>query len=192
MTQHITSAVNSIVKKLSRRNALLWLGGSGLGTAIVVGTQQEVTAQNNKDKDVKLINPPTLSNPPQNGYSHIAVTPAKTRTVYISGQIGLNLQGNIVSNDFEEQLIQAFKNLRLALAAVNAQPQDVLKTTILVVNHTDEKLIPIGREIANLWGNQPPANTFIAVPRLAFDGILFEIDAYAVIPEKRYEGMMSI
>jgi len=180
MTQRITSAVNSIVTKFSRRNALLWLGGSGLGTAIVVGTQKEVSAQDHKD--VKLVNPPTLYNAPRNGYSHIAVTPPKTKTVYISGQFGSDLQGNLVSDDYEEQLVQAFRNLRFALDAVGARPQDVAKTTVLIVNHTQEKLIPLGREIANLWGNRPPANTLIPVPRLALDGMLFEIDAYAVIP----------
>jgi len=190
MTRRITRAVNSLAAKLPRRNALLWLGGSGLGTAFVMGTQKEVNAQ--EHKDVKLVNPPTLYNAPQNGYSHIAVTPPRTRTVYISGQFGSDLQGNLVSDDYEEQLVQAFKNLRFALAAVGARPQDVAKTTVLIVNHTQEKLIPLGREIANLWGNQPPANTLIPVPRLALDGMLFEIDAYAVIPEKGKGGMFSI
>ncbi|OYD92601.1 endoribonuclease L-PSP [Nostoc sp. 'Peltigera membranacea cyanobiont' 210A] len=183
MTRPISSAVNSLVANFSRRNALLWLGGSGITTALMVVTQKEVSAKDNKE--LKLVNPPTLYNAPQNGYSHIAVTPSRARTVYISGQFGSDLQGNLVSNEFEKQLIQAFKNLRYALAAVGAQPQDVAKTTILIVDHNQNKLIPLGREIINLWGNQPPANTLIPVPRLALDGMLFEIDAYAVIPENR-------
>ncbi|MGV0106823.1 Endoribonuclease L-PSP [Nostoc sp. DSM 114160] len=183
MTKCITSAVNSLVANFSRRNALLWLGGSGITTALMVGTQKEVSAKDNKE--LKLVNPPTLYNPTQNGYSHIAVTPSRARTVYISGQFGSDLQGNLVSNEFEKQLIQAFKNLRYALAAVGAQPQDVAKTTVLIVDHNQNKLIPLGREIINLWGNQPPANTLIPVPRLALDGMLFEIDAYAVIPDNR-------
>ncbi|MBG1241860.1 RidA family protein [Nostoc sp. NZL] len=182
MTRRITSAVNSLVANLSRRNALLWLGGSGVTTALMVGAQKEVSAQNNKE--LKLVNPPTLYDATRNGYSHIAVTPSRTRTVYISGQFGSDLQGNLVSDDFEQQLIQAFKNLRFALQAVGAQPQDVAKTTILIADYDQSKLIPLGREISNLWGYKPPANTLIPVPRLALDGMLFEIDAYAVIPEK--------
>ncbi|BAY18295.1 endoribonuclease L-PSP [Nostoc sp. HK-01] len=188
MNQRITSAVNSIVTKFSRRNALLWLGGSGLGTALVAGTQKEVIAQGNANRDVTLLNPPTLYNAPQNGYSHIAITPPRTRTVYISGQFGSDLQGNLVSNDYEAQLVRAFQNLRFALNAAGARPKDVVKTTVLIVNHTQEKLIPLGREIGNLWGNTPPANTLIPVPRLALDGMLFEIDAYAVIPESSNNG----
>ncbi|QLE49871.1 RidA family protein [Nostoc sp. C057] len=182
MTRRITSAVNSVVANLSRRNALLWLGGSGITTAFMVGTQKEVGAQENKD--LKLVNPPTLYDATRNGYSHIAVTPPRTRTVYISGQFGSDLQGNLVSDDFEKQLVQAFKNLRFALQAVGAQPKDVAKTTILIADYNQSKLIPLGREISNLWGYKPPANTLIPVPRLALDGMLFEIDAYAVIPEK--------
>ncbi|MBD2451321.1 RidA family protein [Nostoc sp. FACHB-152] len=190
MTERITRAVNSLAAKLPRRNALLWLGGSGLGAAFVMGTQKEVNAQ--QSKEVKLINPPTLYNAPRNGYSHIAVTPAKSRTVYISGQFGSDLQGNLVSDDYEQQVVQAFQNLRFALAAVGAEPQDVVKTTVLIVNHTQDKLIPFGREVGKLWGNQPPANTLIPVPRLALDGMLFEIDAYVAIPEKGDGGMFSI
>lgn len=185
MNRPIKSAVNSFVTKFSRRNALLWLGGTGLGTAFVAGTQKEVAANNPQNKNVKLINPPTLYDATQNGYSHIAVTPPRTRTVYISGQFGSDLQGNIVSNDFEEQLIRAFQNLRFALNAVGAKPSDVAKTTVLIVDYDQSKLPPLGREIFSLWGNKPPANTLIPVPRLALDGMLFEIDAYAVIPENR-------
>ncbi|MEA5603519.1 RidA family protein [Nostoc sp. UHCC 0252] len=184
MTRRITSAVNSLVTNFSRRNALLWLGGSGITTALMVGTQKEVGASAKENKELKLVNPPTLYNATQNGYSHIAITPPRTRTVYISGQFGSDLQGNLVSADFEQQLIQAFKNLRFALEAVGAQPSDVAKTTILIVDYDQTKLIPLGREIMSLWGYKPPANTLIPVPRLALDGMLFEIDAYAVIPEK--------
>nr|AVH79653.1 endoribonuclease L-PSP [Nostoc sp. PCC 8009] len=182
MTQRITTAVNSLVTKFSRRNALLWLGGSGIGTALMVSTQKEAIAQNNRD--VSLVNPPTLYDATRNGYSHVAVVPPKTRTVYISGQFGSDLLGNLVSNDFEQQLVRAFQNLRFALQAVGAKPEDVAKTTILIVDYSQDKLIPLGREIGYLWGNKPPANTLIPVPRLALDGMLFEIDAYAVIPER--------
>lgn len=183
MNQRITRTVNSLVTKFSRRNALFWLGGSGIATSLVVGGQNQANAQN--DQVVELVNPQTLYDATRNGYSHIAVTPPRTRTVYISGQFGSDLLGNLVSSEFEPQLIQAFQNLHFALKAVGAKPEDVLKTTVLIVDHTQDKLIPLGREISKLWGSKPPANTLIPVPRLALDGMLFEIDAYAVIPENR-------
>ncbi|NEQ23915.1 MAG: RidA family protein, partial [Microcoleus sp. SIO2G3] len=33
-----------------------------------------------------------------------------------------------------------------------------------------------------IWGEQTPTQTLIPVPRLALDGMLFEVDAVAVIP----------
>ncbi|BAB72724.1 RidA family protein [Anabaena sp. FACHB-709] len=185
MTERFTSAVNSLRAKLSRRNTLLWLGGSGLGTGFLLGTQKGVIATSQQKKEVQLVNPPTLYDATRNGYSHIAVTPARTRTVYISGQFGSDLYGRLVSTEFEPQLVRAFQNLRFALDAVGAKPSDVVKTTVLIVDHTEDKLIPLGREIQNLWPFRPPANTLIPVPRLALNGMLFEIDAYAVIPENR-------
>jgi enamine deaminase RidA (YjgF/YER057c/UK114 family) len=185
MAPHITSAVQSAVQKLSRRHALMWLGGSGLSTAFVVSSHQKVLAKQNKE--LQLLNPPGLYDATQNGYSHIAVAPPKSTTVYISGQFGSDENGNLVSDDFEEQLKRAFVNLRIALAAVGARPEDVAKTTVLIVNYSQDKLPPLGAEIAALWGNKPPANTLIPVPRLALDGMLFEIDAVAVIPEPRVQ-----
>ncbi|WP_414542115.1 RidA family protein [Nostoc sp. CCY0012] len=189
MNRRITSTVNSVVSKLTRRNALLWLGGTGVTTALVAGVQPEASAK--QPKDVQLINPPTLYNATQNGYSHIAIAPQKGTTVYISGQFGSDLQGNLVSPNYEEQVIQSFQNLRFALEAVGALPSDVAKTTVMIVDQTEEKLIPFGMEVGKLWGNKPPANTLIPVPRLALDGMLFEIDAYVVIPDNRKRSPWS-
>lgn len=183
MTESITNKLNSLVTKLSRRNTLLWLGGTGLGAALAAGTQKGAIAQTQTKKQVQLINPPTLFDSTRVGYSQIAVTPPRTRTVYISGQYGSDLQGNVVSAEYEPQLVRAFENLRFALEAVGAKPSDVAKTTLFIVNLTDDKLIPLGQEFQKLWPSNPPANTLISVPRLAFADILFEIEAYAVIPD---------
>ncbi|GAB1544376.1 RidA family protein [Scytonema sp. NUACC21] len=183
MTRRITHVMQSVISKLSRRHTLVWLGGSGLTTAVAIASQnQEVTATANKD-DLKLLNPPGLYDATKNGYSHIAVAPSRAKTVYISGQFGSDENGNLISDDFAAQMKQAFVNLRIALAAVGAEPEHVAKTTVLIVNHSEDKLPLLGAEIQAMWGTKPPANTLIPVPRLALDGMLFEIDATAVIPE---------
>lgn len=183
MTERVASRLNSLITKFSRRNALLWLGGTGLGAAFVAGTQKETIAQSQPKKQVQLINPPTLYDSTRLGFSQIAITPPKTRTVYISGQYGSDLQGNVVSPEYEPQVVRAFENLRFALDAAGVKPSDVVKTTVLIVNLTDDKLVPLGREFQRLWPFNPPANTLIPVPRLAFADILFEIEAYAVVPD---------
>ena len=80
------------------------------------------------------------------------------------------------------QLEDAFLNLRKALAAIGAIPDDVVKITILSVNHDIEKLKLISAARKKMWpGDNKPASMLIPVPRLASDGMLFEIDAVAVV-----------
>lgn len=130
-----------------------------------------------------FINPPELYDPTPNGYTHIVITPPGAKLVYIAGQGGED-QSCSRTPDFETQLKQAFANLKAALSAVGARPEDVVKITTLIVDHNESKLQQIGAQVQAIWGDQaPPAQTLIPVPRLALDGMLFEVDAVAVISE---------
>ncbi len=66
--------------------------------------------------------------------------PSGSSLVYIAGQYGADENDNLVSDDFAIQMKQSFANLKIALAAVSATPEDVVKITILSVNHDEEKL----------------------------------------------------
>ncbi|WP_218107949.1 RidA family protein [Nostoc sp. KVJ20] len=91
--------------------------------------------------------------------------------------------GNLVAADFAAQLKQAFANLRAALAAVGATPEEVVKITVLSVDHDAEKQQLISATRNQVWsGDRKPTSTLIPVPRLAVEGLLFEIDAVAAIP----------
>ena len=133
-------------------------------------------------EEIKFINPVGLNDPSNYGYTHITVVPPGASLVYIAGQYGADETGNLVSDDFEAQLKQSFANLRTALAAIGASPEQVVKITVFSVNHDDEKqrLISVARN--TMWNRErKPASTLIPVPRLAVEGMLFEIDAVAVI-----------
>ncbi|MGL5795406.1 MAG: RidA family protein [Waterburya sp.] len=129
----------------------------------------------------KFINPDGLYDPTPNGYSHIAIAPPETRIIYIAGQGGEDENGNL-ADDFAVQLKQAFTNLRIALNAVGADPEQVVKLTTLVVEHNESKLQQLGEEVKAIWGEQTPTQTLIPVPRLALDAMLFEVDAVVAIP----------
>lgn len=132
---------------------------------------------------IQHINPNGLHDPSHYGYTHAIVVPANTTLVYIAGQLGEDETGNPVSADFAAQLKQAFANLRTALAAAGATPEHVVKITVLSVDHNAEKQRLISIERNAMWqGDRKPASTLIPVPRLAVDGLLFEIDAVAAIP----------
>ena len=59
---------------------------------------------------------------------------------------------------------------------------DIVKLTVLVVNHTEDKLRVFGSELELALGSGPkPTCTLIPVPQLALDGMLFEVEAVAVL-----------
>jgi enamine deaminase RidA (YjgF/YER057c/UK114 family) len=75
-----------------------------------------------------------------------------------------------------------FTNLVAALAVVRAQPSDLVKIGIYVVDHGPEKLRVI-RSVRDeiLQAEPPPASTLIGVQSLALPDLLIEVDAIAVI-----------
>ncbi len=130
---------------------------------------------------MKFINPPGLYDPRPNGYSHVVVAEAPTRIIYIAGQGGENIDG-VLSEIFEAQVLQALANLQTALAAADAKLTDVAKVTALIVDHSEARLGIFSKALRAIWGDHPaPACTLAPVPRLALDGMLFEIEATAVI-----------
>lgn len=136
------------------------------------------TGQNNA---LTLINPSTLYNATQYGYSHGAVIQPGKRLIYLAGQGAENEKGEHPETDFRKQVQITFANLEKALQAAEASFDDVAKVTVLVVDHDMGKLEILVEEWRKIWpaGNFP-ANTLIPVPRLAIDGMLVEIDAVAV------------
>jgi len=69
------------------------------------------------------------------------------------------------------------------LAAVGATPEQVVKITVLSVDHDERKQKLISAARNKMWSDDliKPASTLIPVPRLAGDGMLFEIDAVVAI-----------
>lgn len=130
---------------------------------------------------IRHLNPATLAKPP--GYTYVVETTGPGRTVYLAGQLGLDLDNNLVGmpGDFRAQCTQAFENLGLALASVGATFNDVVKINNYL---TDMSHIGIFREVRDAFLNThaPPASTTVAIPALARPGALFEIEAIAVLP----------
>lgn len=125
-----------------------------------------------------FLNPEGIA--PPTGYTHVVTTDAR-KTVYISGQIGIDPQGKI-QEGLRAQTVQVFENLKTALASVGATFDNVLKVTYLIVNLKPEDR-NIVREIRAGYFNptQPPASTLIGVQALALPELLIEIEAIAAI-----------
>lgn len=129
------------------------------------------------DQQVRHINPDTM--PRTFGYTHV-VEVRKGRTLYLSGQVALNSQGEVVGHgDLAVQTKQIFENIKAGLEAAEASFDDVVKLTYFL---TDISQIQIVREIRDLYVNttNPPASSAVEVRKLFRDELLIEIEAIAV------------
>ncbi len=128
--------------------------------------------------NTRFMNPEAIAKP--GGYSHVVEVTGPGRIVYIAGQLGVTPDGKI-AGDFRAQAVQAFENLKAALAAVGATFNDVVKVNNYLVDIPSN--IAIYREVRDKYANmsQPPASTTIGVPALARDGALFEVEAIVML-----------
>ena len=132
----------------------------------------------NAEDSLKMaVNPPHLSDTIQFGYSQATIAPADAHIIHVAGQVGMTPDG---PNDFASQVDRSFANLIAALQAAGGKTEDIVKITMLIVDHDGEKLAAVGEKRRKTFGNAPPASTLIPVTRLYAPGVLFEIDAVAV------------
>lgn len=127
-----------------------------------------------------IVNPDGLYDPAPNGYSHAVIAKGGNSIAYIAGQGGENQTGNL-SPDFAEQVEQAYKNLLTVLNAINAKPNQVTKINTYVVNYDQSMLGVMTQYVRETFGETLPAQTLVPVPRLALDGMLFEVDAVVIL-----------
>jgi enamine deaminase RidA (YjgF/YER057c/UK114 family) len=111
------------------------------------------------------------------------VSATGSKTIYISGQVSWDAEGNIVgAGDFPAQAKQAFENLAVALEAAGATIADVAKTNVYIVNYDPS----MGRALndarkAISGGATAPASTLIGVQALAAPEFMIEVEAIAVL-----------
>ncbi len=102
-------------------------------------------------------------------------------TVYLSGQIPLVPSTmTMVSDDFSEQAVQVFENLKAVCTAAGGDMSHLVKVNIFL---TDLGHFATVNEIMAKYFNQPyPARAAIGVSQLPKDAQI-EIDGVMVLPE---------
>src|SRR5215468_6854615 len=114
---------------------------------------------------LQLINPPELGK--HSGYSQGVKTQAGP-LLFISGQIGWDEQGRIVSEDFAEQFDKALSNVLTVVRAGGGTPESLARLTIYVTDKHEylESAKKIGETYRRLVGKHYPAMTLVEVKGL--------------------------
>jgi enamine deaminase RidA (YjgF/YER057c/UK114 family) len=99
--------------------------------------------------------------------------------VFMSGAVGRAADGTLAKDDLKAQFRQALENTRIALAAVGATPEDVVRVTLYLTSMKEKASLDKMRE--DFFGPQWPAATAIGVTELASPEYLVEMDAIAVV-----------
>lgn len=133
------------------------------------------------NKQPKLINPAELFNPSPYGFSHSISVESPSTICFISGQSGGVGENHALADDFKTQVQDALNNLEIVLQNHCMTFDNIVKITLLIVDHNQDKLEIWAEEAKKAWKNAYlPTSTLIPVSQLALPGMLFEIDAIAV------------
>jgi len=98
--------------------------------------------------------------------------------LFTSGQVPLDIEGNLMGNDIRTQTTQALKNLKQVLLAGGAALNQVVKTTVYLKDMND--FSGMNEVFSTFFTKDPPARAAIEAARLPKD-VRVEIDAVAYI-----------
>lgn len=99
-------------------------------------------------------------------------------TLYVSGQLGIDMSTGKLPETVEEQAKCSMKNLGAILAEAGATPADVLKTTVFITDMADFKAV--NEVYGAFFGDSFPARSCIQVAGLPL-GALVEVECIATL-----------
>ena len=161
--------------------AVTMAAGTGAIAGAVTGAASDAQAQTTPS-NLRFVNPPGMSSPPT--YSHVVEVTGPFRMAFFAGQTGADANGK-VSPDFRAQAVQVFENIKIALAAVGAGFEHVVKMTAY---HTNlDAHAAIYRDVrGSYFPNKAalPGHTLLQISRLANPAYELEVEAIAILPPK--------
>ncbi|MRX64691.1 RidA family protein [Maribacter luteus] len=121
-----------------------------------------------QNKENTFINPTGLFNPLKNGFSHIVKIPKGKDLYFFSGQWASDDKGQLVSQDFGEQVRKTVSNVKTAMEAAGITIIDVVKQTVYIADFTLEKKNILIEVASKEWETENfPASTIVPVSILA-------------------------
>ena len=107
-------------------------------------------------------------------YSHAVVAGP---FVFVSGQIPINQQGDMVAGDIVVQTVQVIENLKVILEAADLSLKDVVKTTVFLADMAD--FPGMNRVYGEFFPADAPARSTVQVSAMARNAAV-EIEAVAL------------
>lgn len=124
---------------------------------------------------MKLHNPESIA-PPFSPYSHGVEIPPGKRVLFISGQVGVGLDGT-VPDDLVAENRQAWDNVLAILGEAGMTANDLVRINAYVTTVEAQAAF---REVRNeVIGDHRPASTLIRIAGLASDDWSVEIEVVA-------------
>jgi len=129
------------------------------------------------ETEPRFIDPPELFRSPR--YTNVV---AANGFAFIAGQTAFDAQGNVVGiGDFRAQAEHTYRNLKVALDALGAGPEDIVKVTNYVLDRANLPTLVEARRA--ILGDIRPASTAV-VAGLARQELLVEVDAIVALPNR--------
>ncbi|WAL59881.1 RidA family protein [Thermocoleostomius sinensis] len=130
-----------------------------------------------------VINPKTVFNSLQYGFSQAVIVPSGRRVV-LSGQVGVDAEENTVGTDISTQITVALNNIEAILAEIDADLSYVVVLRIYIVDSAKNDQQKITEALLERFPVNPPATSWVLVCGLSEPEWLVELEAEAVLPDK--------
>ena len=129
----------------------------------------------------RVISNPKLPAPMRGSAFSSGVEAPTGRTVYVSGQVSLDAEGNVVGEgDIKRQTEAVLEHVKTVIEEAGGGMDDIVKVTVFI---TDMRLYDEIHEVRRRYFEEPyPASSMVEVSALIDPRLLVEVEAVAVIP----------
>jgi enamine deaminase RidA (YjgF/YER057c/UK114 family) len=126
----------------------------------------------------KRLNPEKFPSP-VGKYSHVTIIPRNSEIYTFSGQIGIDIDGNI-SEIINNQIRQTFINIKKVLESQEIGPDHVIKVNVWATEELDWDCFY--KEWEELFGAVYPSMTIAYIKALGLPELKVEIEIWAAKP----------
>jgi enamine deaminase RidA (YjgF/YER057c/UK114 family) len=130
---------------------------------------------------ITRLNPPSLPNAGEAGYSQISIV-EPSRLAFVSGQVAWRASGESAPDSLAGQAEIVVSNARAALTAIGAAPKDLVMVRVYLVNLTPERVEVVWPHLHALFDGAQPSLTGVGVAALAAPELQLEVEMVVRLP----------